>query len=563
MLFLDRDGNGTVSNAGEFNFVGDAEGAQTDLEGLRAFDSNSDGILSSLDARFAEFRVWQDRDGDGAAEDGEILTLTQAGVRSLNLTGTAVEGSVNFGEVAVLNKGSYTRTNGTTMEFLDAAFTYFSSATSLPQIAVQQLSFERKADKYLIAFAGGEMTLNPRKAKGDLDSRAGALTASAMLSFKGKSFGMLSPIILDLDGDGVEMLSIKKARAGFDMNGDGVADDTGWAGKGDGFLVIDRNTDGKITDASELSFAAEDKDARSDLEALGALDNNGDGVLNKDDVRFAELKVWVDANGNGVSEEGELKTLAELGITEIGLRAQNREGFAKVGENVLLSTATFKRENGSTGTLGNVALAYRPGQGAAAGNGGGVSDGTTDNPGGNDAWLSTLPVIPDEISINPPFDPNQLLPTPLPTDPAPDAVVSGASVEAGPETSVDALVALLGSSTRSQSLSGQISTFGQEIPFNVDPFDYYDSSSTSFATAALQSIEADNALTSSVEGNSMAAGIAKAKEADPLATSIAQPDADRLLALIRQDMAVFGTQPSDNANPALRSSMDKPIDYFA
>jgi hypothetical protein len=41
-------------------------------------------------------------------------------------------------------------------------------------------------------------------------------------------------------------------------------------------------------------------------------------ALNADDVRFGELKVWVDANGNGITDAGELKTLAEVGIA--GLR---------------------------------------------------------------------------------------------------------------------------------------------------------------------------------------------------------------------------------------------------
>lgn len=209
------------------------------------------------------------------------------------------------------------------------------------------------------------MTLGLKKAKGDVDARAGALGAATMLNFKGKTIGLLSPIILDLDGDGIEMKSIKKSKAMFDMNGDGSLDDTGWTGKGDGFLVIDRNNDGLINSASELSFAAEDPEARSDLEALAVLDNNNDRVLNKDDARFKELKVWVDANGNGVTDAGELKTLEEVGITEIGLAGRAVSGTAKIGDNVLISTATFKRSNGGTGTVGNVALAFKPGTAVA------------------------------------------------------------------------------------------------------------------------------------------------------------------------------------------------------
>jgi Ca2+-binding RTX toxin-like protein len=521
MLILDRNGDGKVNGANEFSFIDDVDGAKSDLEGLRAFDSNKDGILSSADARFADFRVWVDRDGDGVQEEGELQTLTQVGVRSLNLTGTAVESTTQLGEVAVLNKGSYTRTNGATMEYIDAALTYFSSATNLPAITVQQMSYERKAGKYVISYANGEMTLNPKKKKGEIDPRVGALTASSLLTFKNKTIGLLSPIILDLDGDGVEMVSIKKAKAGFDMNGDGIADDTGWAGKGDGFLVIDRNNDGKITGASELSFANEDKDARSDLEALAALDNNNDGVLNKNDARFGELKVWVDANGNGVTDAGELKTLTELGITEIGLRAQNREGTAGIGDNVLISTATFKRENGSTGTVGNVALAYKPGKAAAAGN--------------NFASLDRRR-IPDRISIDEPVDMTMI----------------GDEVPTENAQSTDALVASL--RTRQSSGLGNLN-FGSNVPNGIDPFDYFGNDELDLA-AFSQAAYSTEALSTKREG-------LKSVELDnAVQPSVSSLDSDKVLALIAQDMAAFGARRGE-AEPSWRRDGVKPVDYFA
>jgi hypothetical protein len=41
-----------------------------------------------------------------------------------------VNGSTPFGDVAIVNRGSYLRTDGTTMELLDAAMTYFSAASN-------------------------------------------------------------------------------------------------------------------------------------------------------------------------------------------------------------------------------------------------------------------------------------------------------------------------------------------------------------------------------------------------------------------------------------------------
>lgn len=131
-LFLDRDGNGTLSGARELSFIDDLPGARSDLDGLRAFDSNGDGRLSADDAQFASFRVWRDANGNGNVDQGEVLGLAQASVKSLDLTGTAVNASTAFGEVAVVNRGSYERTDGTTMEFVDAALTYFSSSPNRP-----------------------------------------------------------------------------------------------------------------------------------------------------------------------------------------------------------------------------------------------------------------------------------------------------------------------------------------------------------------------------------------------------------------------------------------------
>src|SRR5439155_25590332 len=47
---------------------------------------------------------------------------------------------------------------------------------------------------------------------------------------------------------------------------------------------------------------------------------NGNGFIDPGDAIFTRLRVWIDANHNGISESGELHTLQELGIFKIGLR---------------------------------------------------------------------------------------------------------------------------------------------------------------------------------------------------------------------------------------------------
>lgn len=162
-LYLDRDGNGTMSGVEEISFIDDVPGATTDLEGLAAFDSNGDGKLDENDERFGDFGVWRDADGDGAVDKGETAKLTAVGITSINLAGTAVNKASILGEVAIINTGRFTLSNGRTGEFADAALTYFSAASNLPDLETSHYNFARKASKYRVVLSGGQQPFDPRR----------------------------------------------------------------------------------------------------------------------------------------------------------------------------------------------------------------------------------------------------------------------------------------------------------------------------------------------------------------------------------------------------------------
>ena len=62
-----------------------------------------------------------------------------------------------------------------------------------------------------------------------------------------------SPLVLDLDGDGVELISLSSANAVYwDLDQDGMAEASGWVDADDGLLAYDWNEDGVIDDHSEL-----------------------------------------------------------------------------------------------------------------------------------------------------------------------------------------------------------------------------------------------------------------------------------------------------------------------
>jgi Ca2+-binding RTX toxin-like protein len=133
--------------------------------------------------------------------------------------------------------------------------------------------------------------------------------------------GAGKPILIDLDGDGVELAPRDMNFTLFDFDDDGFAERTAWVGADDGLLMFDENSDGQITKAREIAFAKWlERDGVTDLEALAEIfDSNRDGVLNQFDDDWEGFGVWQDSNSDGVLDEGELRSLASLGITAIGL----------------------------------------------------------------------------------------------------------------------------------------------------------------------------------------------------------------------------------------------------
>ena len=86
LLAYDANNDGNISGKNEINFTGYRAGATTDLQGLRAFDTNGDGLLSAADAQWGRFKVWQDKNEDGEQTADELTTLAQRGITSLSLT---------------------------------------------------------------------------------------------------------------------------------------------------------------------------------------------------------------------------------------------------------------------------------------------------------------------------------------------------------------------------------------------------------------------------------------------------------------------------------------------
>ncbi len=173
----------------------------------------------------------------------------------------------------------------------------------------------------------------------------------------------ITPIAIDLDGNGIQTVSRADSGGSFDLFGNGGAVASGWLSGGDGFLAVDKNGNGKVDSISEL-FGGTAKGAG--FAQLAEYDSNGDGLVNAADAAFADLRIWRDANGNHQTDDGELMTLAEAGVSELAT-AYTELPFLDRQGNVHLERSSATMSDGQTVDMTDVYFSVAAQDAAAAG----------------------------------------------------------------------------------------------------------------------------------------------------------------------------------------------------
>ncbi|WP_374359966.1 SdrD B-like domain-containing protein [Pseudoduganella danionis] len=160
----------------------------------------------------------------------------------------------------------------------------------------------------------------------------------------------ITPIAIDLNGDGIHTIAREAMTGSFDLLGTGKAIQTGWLSASDGFLAIDSNGNGSIDDISELFGGAAKGSGFAKLETY---DSNHDGVVDAKDAQFASLRIWQDANSNGKTDAGELMSLEQAGVASLKVSYVELP-FVDANNNVHLERSSVVMSNGQSADMTDV-----------------------------------------------------------------------------------------------------------------------------------------------------------------------------------------------------------------
>ena len=135
LLVRDIDGDGLITHGAELfgdqTLLRSTSKAVDGYHALRDLDDNQDQRLDPADQAFAELMLWQDFDVDGVTDSGELSSLDDHQIVSLDLNAQASDRVDQGNAVALVS--SYTLADGTTREMADVWFAIATDAVDQPE----------------------------------------------------------------------------------------------------------------------------------------------------------------------------------------------------------------------------------------------------------------------------------------------------------------------------------------------------------------------------------------------------------------------------------------------
>lgn len=166
----------------------------------------------------------------------------------------------------------------------------------------------------------------------------------------GAASGKKDPLLLDLDGDGIETSGVAEG-AVFDIDGDGQNERVSVARGGDALLALDRNGNGQIDDGRELF--GDHHGAAHGFAELARFDDNADGQIDAQDAVFDALQLLSFA-ADGAQQRQSLK---QAGVRAIYLDYEQAGATLQSGDEIA-QTGRFAHQDGREGVAADLLLRF-------------------------------------------------------------------------------------------------------------------------------------------------------------------------------------------------------------
>ncbi len=170
LIGFDANSDGKISGREELVLSDYVKGAKTDLEGMAYFDSNQDGNFTQDDKYWADFKVWQDKDGDGISDAGELRTLDEVGISKIELTSDNNKQTLANGDVTEYGQFKIHYTDDTQGIGGDSAFAYQNADKDTVLVTTSEnsvLQGNDNADTFVFNYEGVAKVLDFNVLQGD------------------------------------------------------------------------------------------------------------------------------------------------------------------------------------------------------------------------------------------------------------------------------------------------------------------------------------------------------------------------------------------------------------
>lgn len=295
-----------------------------------------------------------DKDMMSSSINDGVLDLRSAQYKNMESIafGAGASASISFGSLSV--GGVKTDTSGKGEVSSSAASARLEAGTTGVGTTWQRITassgFRTETESTTFASTGIVKTADGRSIDFNVEVSMSRAYMEKCNMLEVQEYIKTDPLMINLD---TNIGSVSDQKFFFDLDSDGKEEEISFAGKGSGFLALDKNGDGKINDGSEL-FGTKSGDGFKDL---AKYDEDGNGWIDENDSIYSQLKVWTkDENGND-----RLIDLKDADVGAIYLRNADTQFSLKDDENKLNAeikkTGIYLKEStGAVGTLNHVDL---------------------------------------------------------------------------------------------------------------------------------------------------------------------------------------------------------------